>query len=78
MSLNSWGRATTADKSNRTRGEMNGRTLVLNCHEAWIHQLRLLDRSLDIVVGLPGRECGVVAHQDFLGNDVHGDAADAR
>jgi hypothetical protein len=55
MSLNSWGRATTADKSNRTRGEMNGRTLVLNCHEAWIHQLRLLDRSLDIVVGLPGR-----------------------
>jgi Glycosyl transferases group 1 len=34
---------------------MNGRILVLNCHEAWIHQLRLLDRPLDIVVGLAGR-----------------------
>ena len=34
---------------------MNGRILVLNCHEAWIDQLRLLDQPLDIVVGLPGR-----------------------
>jgi hypothetical protein len=34
---------------------MNGRILVLNCHEAWIHQLRILNRSLDIVVGLAGR-----------------------
>jgi hypothetical protein len=34
---------------------MNGRILVLNCHEAWIHQLRTLNRSLDIVVGLAGR-----------------------
>jgi hypothetical protein len=34
--------------------KMNGRILVLNCHEAWIHQLRLLDQPLDIVVGLPG------------------------
>ncbi len=29
--------------------------LVLNCHEAWVHQLSLLDAELDIVVGLPGR-----------------------
>jgi glycosyltransferase involved in cell wall biosynthesis len=34
---------------------MNGRLLVLNCHEAWVYQLRLLDTPLDIVVGLPGR-----------------------
>jgi glycosyltransferase involved in cell wall biosynthesis len=34
---------------------MNGRILVLNCHEAWVHQLRLLGKPLDIVVGLPGR-----------------------
>ena len=29
--------------------------LVLNCHEAWIHQLGVLCAELDIVVGLPGR-----------------------
>jgi len=29
--------------------------LVLNCHEAWIHQLGALKAQLDIVVGLPGR-----------------------
>lgn len=29
--------------------------LVLNCHEAWIHQLGVLRAELDIVVGLPGR-----------------------
>ena len=29
--------------------------LVLNCHEAWVHQLGALDAELDIVVGLPGR-----------------------
>ncbi|MEO6446144.1 MAG: hypothetical protein ABIZ91_16680, partial [Gemmatimonadaceae bacterium] len=29
--------------------------LVLNCHEAWIHQLTVLGAQLDIVVGLPGR-----------------------
>jgi hypothetical protein len=34
---------------------MNGRLLVLNCHEAWIYQLRLLRQPLDIVVGLSGR-----------------------
>lgn len=31
------------------------RLLVLNCHEAWIYQLRVLDADLDIVVDLPGR-----------------------
>jgi glycosyltransferase involved in cell wall biosynthesis len=34
---------------------MNGRLLVFNCHEAWVHQLRLLDQPMDIVIGLPGR-----------------------
>jgi hypothetical protein len=34
---------------------MNGRLLVFNCHEAWVHQLRLLNRPLDIVVDLSGR-----------------------
>src|SRR5215472_15372417 len=34
---------------------MNGRILVFNCHEAWVYQLRLLAKRLDIVVGLPGR-----------------------
>jgi hypothetical protein len=29
--------------------------LVLNCHEAWVHQLSVLDADLEIVVGLPGR-----------------------
>lgn len=29
--------------------------LVLNCHEAWIHQLGILGAELDIVVDLPGR-----------------------
>lgn len=29
--------------------------LVLNCHEAWVHQLGALDAELDIVVGLSGR-----------------------
>lgn len=38
---------------------MNGRLLVFNCHEAWVYQLRLLNRPLDIIVGLPGRHaCG--------------------
>jgi glycosyltransferase involved in cell wall biosynthesis len=32
--------------------------LVFACHEAWVHQLRLLDRPLDIVVGLRGRPAG--------------------
>src|SRR5690242_20155268 len=31
------------------------RILVFNCHEAWVHQLRLLGARLDIIVGLPGR-----------------------
>ena len=31
------------------------RLLVLNCHEAWIYQLRVLDAELDIVIGLSGR-----------------------
>lgn len=34
---------------------MNGRLLVFNCHEAWVYQLRLLEKPLDIVIGLPGR-----------------------
>jgi hypothetical protein len=34
---------------------MNERLLVFDCHEAWVYQLRALDRALDIVVGLPGR-----------------------
>lgn len=38
-----------------TRVSMNGRLLVFNCHEAWVHQLRFLKRPLDIVVDLPGR-----------------------
>jgi hypothetical protein len=31
------------------------RLLTFNCHEAWVHQLRLLDYDVDIVCGLPGR-----------------------
>ncbi|HUL14879.1 MAG TPA: glycosyltransferase family 4 protein [Terriglobales bacterium] len=31
------------------------RLLVFNCHEAWVHQLRLLHVPLDIIVDLPGR-----------------------
>ncbi len=34
---------------------MGVKLLVLNCHEAWIHQLGVLRAQLDIVVGLPGR-----------------------
>lgn len=29
--------------------------LVLNCHEAWVHQLGVLGAELDVVTGLPGR-----------------------
>lgn len=29
--------------------------LVLNCHEAWVHQLGAIGAQLDVVVGLPGR-----------------------
>ncbi len=32
------------------------RLLVLNCHEPWIYQLRILDAKLDLVVDLPGRK----------------------
>jgi hypothetical protein len=32
------------------------RLLVLNCHEPWIYQLRVLDAQLDLVVDLPGRK----------------------
>lgn len=32
------------------------RLLVMNCHEPWIYQLRVLDADLDIVVGLSGRD----------------------
>lgn len=31
------------------------RLLVMNCHEAWVSQLRWTDAELDIVVDLPGR-----------------------
>jgi len=34
---------------------MGDRVLVFDCHEAWVHQLRLLDRPIDILVGLSGR-----------------------
>jgi glycosyltransferase involved in cell wall biosynthesis len=34
----------------------NGRLLVFDCHEAWVYQLCILNRPLDIVVGLPGRQ----------------------
>jgi glycosyltransferase involved in cell wall biosynthesis len=34
---------------------MNGRLLVFNCHEAWVYQLRHLERPMDIIVNLPGR-----------------------
>lgn len=34
---------------------MNERLLVFDCHEAWVYQLRLLGRPLDVVVGLRGR-----------------------
>jgi len=33
----------------------NDRLLVLNCHEAWVHQLDGLPCALDLVVGLSGR-----------------------
>ncbi len=32
-----------------------GRVLVFNCHEGWVHQLSALGVPLDIVDGLPGR-----------------------
>jgi Glycosyl transferases group 1 len=32
------------------------RLLVLNCHEPWIYQLRVLDAELDLVVDLSGRK----------------------
>ena len=32
------------------------RLLVLNCHEPWIYQLRVLNAQLDLVAGLPGRK----------------------
>jgi len=32
------------------------RLLVLNCHEPWIYQLRVLDAQLDLVVDLAGRK----------------------
>ena len=34
---------------------MHERILVFNCHEAWVYQLGLLSRPMDIVVGLTGR-----------------------
>jgi hypothetical protein len=34
---------------------VNERILVFNCHEAWVYQLGLLGRPMDIVVGLAGR-----------------------
>jgi len=33
----------------------NGRLLVFDCHEAWVYQLRAVNRPLDIIVGLAGR-----------------------
>jgi hypothetical protein len=37
-------------------GVLYVRLLVLNCHEPWIYQLRVLDAQLDLVVDLPGRK----------------------
>lgn len=34
----------------------NHRLLVFDCHEAWVYQLAALNRPLDIVVGLTGRD----------------------
>lgn len=28
---------------------------LFDCHEAWVYQLRAIDRDLDVIVGLPGR-----------------------
>jgi glycosyl transferase family 1 len=33
----------------------NHRLLVFDCHEAWVYQLRAIDRLLDVIVDLPGR-----------------------
>lgn len=37
---------------------LNNRLLVFACHEAWVYQLRALDRPMDVVVGLRGRPAG--------------------
>jgi glycosyltransferase involved in cell wall biosynthesis len=34
---------------------VNERLLVFDCHEAWVYQLRALNRPMDVVVGLRGR-----------------------
>jgi glycosyltransferase involved in cell wall biosynthesis len=51
-------RIATNSLASSDRNPMNGRILVFNCHEAWVYQLRLLNRPLDIIVGLPGRHTG--------------------
>jgi glycosyltransferase involved in cell wall biosynthesis len=33
----------------------NNRLLVFDCHEAWVYQLHVIDRQIDVVIGLPGR-----------------------
>jgi Glycosyl transferases group 1 len=35
---------------------MNNRLLVFDCHEAWVYQLCAMEQTLDVVVGLRGRE----------------------
>jgi glycosyltransferase involved in cell wall biosynthesis len=35
--------------------ESSDRLLVFDCHEAWVHQLRVLPQPMDVVVGLKGR-----------------------
>jgi hypothetical protein len=46
-----------ASVTSRTLVRLYGvKLLVLNCHEAWVHQLAVLDAELDIVVDLPGRQ----------------------
>ena len=40
----------------RLASSRNAKTLlVFNCHEAWVHQLKVLGYKLDIIIGLRGQ-----------------------
>ena len=46
----------TANDTRQSRDSSEGvKLLVMNWHEAWVHQLGILGAELDIVTGLPGR-----------------------
>ncbi len=46
----------SANDTRRNRDSSSGvKLLVMNWHEAWVHQLGILGAELDIVTGLPGR-----------------------